>query len=349
MPKPRAQIFLDANIIIGAGKPPGGPEIDRVVDLVEAGIVSVFTTDLTIAEVIKKHVQNDFDLVKELCTPHFRLAVTAVTGVGLPAINRSQLRQSLHSLYSTSTKAMFDKLEATTLAIDGVNPSIVFGAYATGSGFFSGEGKKDQFPDAFAFECLKQVATPDSPVVVVSQDGDFDKPVLAEASISLVKSLPALFTELGLEMKAPKIDTFLTTNHNEFIELVDRELADWTLYGDVEDSEVDNTNVKEVEITQLIAFKPTAEGDPILAVGQMSVKATADYTHPNWDDATYDSEDKVLIPHDDVSGQTELDLEIDFSVFLSVDDNGEPTGFEGLQFRNDNFLYVSLSPHDEYM
>ncbi len=169
MTKSKTQIFLDANIIIGQGKPPGGPEIARVVDLVNAGIVSILTTDLTITEVIKKHVQNDFDLVKALCVPHFRAAVTTVTNVELPAVNRTQLRQSLHSLHASTTNAMFGKLKATTLAVDGVKPSLVLDAYAKGTVFFTREGKKDQFPDAFAFECLKQVATPDRPVILLSR------------------------------------------------------------------------------------------------------------------------------------------------------------------------------------
>jgi len=348
MPKPKTRVFLDANIIIGAGKPPGGPEIARVVDLVEAGIVTVLTTDLTINEVIKKHVQNDFDLVKGVYSPRFRAAVSAITNVDLPSINRSQLRQTLHSLYSTSTKTMFDKLGATILAVDDVKPSVVLGAYSSGHGFFSGEGKKDQFPDAFAFECLKQVATADSPVIVVSQDGDFDKPVQTEANITLVKSLPALFTALGLEMAAPEVNTFLAGHDEELVELVDRELSDWTLYGDVEDSEIDNTVVTAVEIAQLIAFRPTDEGDPILVVGRLSVKATADFTHPNWDEATYDSEDGVLIPHDEVSGQTVLDLEIDFSALIAVDKDGEPMEFEELHFSNDDFVNVPLNPYEDY-
>jgi len=349
MSKPKAQVFLDANILIGAGKPPGGPEIARVVDLVEAGIVTVLTTDLTITEVIKKHVQNDFDLVKEICVPHFRAAVATAIDVSLPAISRSLLRESLLTHYSASTKAMFGKLGATTLAIDGIRPSVIFEAYASGSGFFGAEGKRDQFPDAFAFECLKHVATQDRPVIVVSRDGDFDRPVRDAANITLVKSLPELFTKLGLEMKAPEIDAFLDARHDELLELVDRELADWTLSGDVDDAEIDNTNVSAVEITQLVAFKPMEEGDPFLIVGRMAVKATADYTHPDWDGATYDSEDGILIPHGDVGGQTELDLDIDFSLLLSVDDKGEPAGFEELQFRNDNFVHVSLSSYDEYM
>ena len=48
------KVFLDANIVIRTGKPPGGPEFERIVDLVDAEIISILSTDLTIAEVAKK-------------------------------------------------------------------------------------------------------------------------------------------------------------------------------------------------------------------------------------------------------------------------------------------------------
>lgn len=56
--RPR-QVFLDANIVIQTGKPPGGPTIKRLIDLVDVGIIAVVTTDLTVTEVVKKHTETD--------------------------------------------------------------------------------------------------------------------------------------------------------------------------------------------------------------------------------------------------------------------------------------------------
>jgi hypothetical protein len=348
MPKNKPKVFLDANIVIGAGKPPGGPELARVIDLADAGLVTVLTTDLTLTEVAKKHVQNDFDLIRDICQPHFRKVVEAATGSALPETKRAQLKQTLSETYEASTKAMFNQLRAKTLAIDAVKPSVVFAAYAAGKGFFTGEGKKDQFPDAFAFECLKQEATKKEPVIIVSQDGDFVAPTKGESHISLVKSLPALFAALGLEMEAPEIDEFLEANNAKLVEAVDKELSDWGLQGDVQDSEIDETTVNDVQVERLSAFKPTEHGDPILVVGRLAVKAMVSYTHPNWDEAMYDSEDKVLIPFEDVSGETEVDLQIDVSMSIAVDDDGEPEQIEELRFRNSDFAYVELHPYDPY-
>jgi len=348
VPKSKTRVFLDANIVIGAGKPPGGPELARVADLVDAGLISVLTTDLTITEVVKKHVQNDFDLIRSICQPHFREIVKAATGAALPDIKNAQLKQQLEANYSASTKSMFKALKAKTLGIDNVKPTVVFAAYAAKQGFFSGEGKKDQFPDAFTFECLKLETSAKEPVIIVSDDGDFSVPVANEKHILLVKSLPDLFFKLGLKMEAPEVGAFLDEHNEELLSAVDSELSNWGLQGDVADSEIDETSVNAVGVNKITAFKPIAKGDPILVVGQLDVLALVSYTHPDWDNASYDSEDKVLIPFGDVSGETEVNLQVDFSMSLLVDDEGEPEQIDELRFSNDKFVYVELHPNDAY-
>lgn len=224
-------------------------------------------------------------------------------------------------------------------------PSKVFAAYAAGDGFFTGEGKKDQFPDAFIFEC-KAEASENKPVIIVSNDGDFNKPIEAQVHILLVKTLPELFTALGLQVDAPELDDFLDHHKAELVEMVDHELRNWGLVGDIEDSEIDDTKVTDVEVRELTSFGSTEEGGSILVVGSLSVTADVSYTHPNWDEAIYDSEDKQLFVFDDVSGETEINFDVDVSMSIAVDDDGNPEQIEELSFRNDNFRFVQLSPHD---
>ncbi|WOF43070.1 DUF4935 domain-containing protein [Sphingopyxis indica] len=348
-PKPTPKAFLDANVVISAGKPPGGPEIARVIDLVEAGLVTVLTTDLTMGEVAKKHVQNDFDAIREISQPHFRQIVEGATGIALPAIKRPELRQKLKAKYDKATAEMFKALGATTLAIDDVKPSVVFDAYAAGEGFFAGDSKKDQFPDAFAFECLKNEASKRHPVIIVSNDGDFEGPVKGASHISLVKSFPELFKALGLEMAAPELDTFFSDHDDELVKKVDQELNSWGLEAnDVMDAEIDEITVNSAEIKKLTAFKPSEGGRPILVVGTLEVQALISFTHPNWDEAMYDSEDKVLIPFEDASGEAEILLSIDVAMSIALDDDGDPEEIEALRFRNGDFQYVTLYPPDMY-
>ena len=348
MPRPIPKVFLDANVLIAAGKPPGGPELIRVIDLVEAELISILATDLTVAEVAKKHVENDYNVIKDLGRPHFRSLVETVVGVKLPITDKLELREKLNEVYEASTKKMFKSLVAKILPIDAVKPSAVLAAYTAGEGFFNGEAKKDQFPDAFIFECLRNEASENSPIIIVSKDGDFTAAVKSEPYISLVKSLPDLFASLGLEMEAPEIDEFLEQNRDRLIEMVNEELTDWGLHGDVEDSEIDEITATDVEIASLTSFKPTKEGHPILVVGSLEVKAAISYTHPDWNTAAYDSEDKILIPFDTVSGETTVELTIDVSMSIEVDDSGKPEDIDSLYFRNGKFQYIELHRYGPY-
>jgi hypothetical protein len=346
--KTTPKVFLDANVVIAAGKPPGDPILARVAALVEADLITLLTTDLTVTEVSKKHAENDYEVIKEVGRLHFRKIVEEVAGTKLPDITKAQMKTKLAATYEASTKAMFKTLDAKTLPIDSVKPSAVFATYASGEGFFTGDGKKDQFPDAFIFECLKAEASNKSPVIIVSNDGDFEKPVKGAKHISLVKSLPDLFKALGLEVEAPELDEFLEENKAELVTAADSELSDWGLIADVEDAEIDETTVTDIEVQELTAFKPTEEEGSFLVVARITVKANVSYTHPNWDEAMYDSEDKRLIPFEDVSGETEVSFDVSISMSIGVDENGEPAEIEELRFRNSDFQYVELHPHDPY-
>jgi hypothetical protein len=240
-------------------------------------------------------------------------------------------------------------MDAKTLTIDDVKPSVVFDAYAAGEGFFSGDGKKDQFPDAFIFECLVTEASKKTPVIIVSNDGDFDHPTAAADHVSVVKSLPDLFAALGLEIKAPAVDAFLKNHNDKLVEMVGSELSDWGLRSDdVMDAEIDEITVQSVTIASLTSFKSIEKGGPILVVGRADVQVHLSYTHPNWDEAMYDSEDKVLIPFEDVDGETEVELSIDISMSITVDESGKPEEIDTLSFRNSDFQDVTLYPPEIY-
>jgi hypothetical protein len=341
------KVFLDANIVIAGGRPPGGPEIRRVADLVEAGLITTLTTDLTVTEVAKKHARNDFEAVKELFRPHFRGLAQRLTGVAMPEVRRTDVRERLKKEYDASTTSMFAELGARRLTIDDVRPSVVFDAYARREGFFADDAKKDQFPDAFAFECIRAEATEKTPVIIVSNDGDFVGPARDTEHISLVSSLPELFTKLGLEIKAPELDAFFAEHRENLDRLVDEQLNSWGLHSDdVMDAEIDEITVTRARLVRTAAFRPIEVGGSILVVGTVEVEATISFTHPNWDEAMYDSDDKSLIPFGDESGEAEVDLEIAVAMSISVDDDGDPEQIEALRFRNGRFQYVTLYPPD---
>jgi len=348
MPNVTQKVFLDANVLIQEGKT-GSPIIERLVDLVDAGLVSVLTTDLTMTEVTKKHVENDLNVVKDFARPHFRAILNDVFDKTLPEINKAKLKESLNDKYQKTTIKMFNALKATILAVDDVRPSDVLGAYTRREGFFSGEGKKDQFPDAFIFECLRKIANSKSPIIIVSSDGDFVSPSKAASNISLVKTFAELFVALGLEIAAPDVEEFFVDEHENLISSFDAEVANWGLRAsDVLDAEIDEATVTDVKLHHFAAFKSIQEEGEILVTGYATVTADVSYTHPNWDSASWDSEDKVAMPWENVSGETEVKFEVRFSMTLSVDESGKPVALANLGFLDDSFVYVEIEPYETY-
>ena len=145
MPIKGPSVFLDANIVIRAGKPPGGPEIDRVGDLVDAGFVKFLTTDLTVTEVVKKHADNDYEVVKEIARPHFRKISEDVVGVKIEKISKTDIREKLRAIYHESVSKMFNRLKAHRLEIDAVNPLLFSQVMQTELDSFQGKERRISF------------------------------------------------------------------------------------------------------------------------------------------------------------------------------------------------------------
>lgn len=287
--------------------------------------------------------------MKDYARHHYRDILGDALGTKLPHIDKATLKRKIAEKFDTGTKRVFARLGATTLSIDEVRPSTVFEAYSGGTGFFAGEGKKHQFPDAFIFERLRVLATKDVPLIIVSADGDFAGPVKDEPQITLVKSLPELFKLLGLEVEAPEIQQFLDDHEEEVVGLFDAELSNWGLeVADVPEAEIDEASVTQVQLADLITFRWTKDSGSILAVDTATVTAKVSYTHPDWDTASWDSDDKVAIPWREVSGETDVNFDVRFSMLVSVDKSANPVAVEELQFLDDDFVYVDIQQYETY-
>ena len=159
-------------------------------------------------------------------------------------------------------------------------------------------------------------------------------PVKDQQNISLVKSLPALFDELGLKMETPEIENFLEEQNDVLARMVELELSDWWLWGDVEDSEIHEISDTGISVLETIAFKSAEEGGSILVVGYLEVTATVHYTHPDWDTAIWDSEDNRTIVLHTVDGETETEFNIDVSISIAVNIDGDPVAIKELNIGN---------------
>lgn len=145
---------------------------------------------------------------------------------------------------------------------------------------------------------------------------------------------------------APDIEGFIEDTEHEIVAAVHDELNQWGLHiSDVEDAEVDESTVERVTFLDFRAFRMVGERN-LLVVGRIEMDVKISYHHPDWDTATYDSEDKVLLPHRTVEDEKEVSMEADFTMTLNVDQHGKPNTISKFSFDDEDFIWVSVLPSD---
>lgn len=341
MPTPPDAVFFDANTVISMGKNPNSIVRTRVADLVDSGIIRVVTTDLTKMEVAKRQVANDFPLLAELGRPYVRDLVHEALGVEIPALTKDDIRKSLHARQMKIVEQLFANWKAVELSIDDVSPMEVMTDYAMSAGVFSGEGKKDQFPDAFILARLRKFTVDGQPLFVVSNDSDFAKACDNEEQLTHLKSVEELFKALNLQIQPPALEEHLYKLNADIVGKLNDEIANFGLIvADVEDGEILSASVVGAEIESITAFT-SKDQDEVLIFGRAAMLVEIQFEHPDWDGAYYDSEDKVLIPRGMVSGEAKIEIDADLSMTLQMEE-GVPIGVMVLSLLNDRFAYVEI-------
>ena len=298
-------VFFDASSFITVGAPPGNVAFQRIVDIVQHGVISVVTTDLTMKEVISHHTRETFNALRPLADPRFRRLAARHFSVDFPNLPNAKIRERIRREITIGVQVMFQSLGARILDINVVSPSVIFESYHLNEGFFVAQNKKNQFPDAFIFECLKTVVSSDSPLLVVAEDTDFDVPANSEDSIELVKSVSELFAKLGLKQDEPDFDLepFL------YDELMGN--TEFLAYVEFQDDYMDGYRVTAschtIDFDSINAFQQVDEGAPLL----LSVDATVEL-------------DVEIDPND--GGESQLEIgsgSVSFYASIENDDDGE--------------------------
>ena len=343
-------IYIDSNVLIEQGNPIDTPLIERLIALQNNGIIKIVTTDLTIMEIAKKFAQNDHNLIKDIARPAFQKVIAKISDIEIEFNSKAEVFQALLDQYRTEIRELHDKLGAKILSIDTIQPSIVFDAYAYKKGVFDETAKKDQFPDAFIVELIKGETTDYNPITIITSDADFDGEVNTTDNLNKLSSLEALITQVdSAQLDDDTVQEWLDENTENLCETFQDELNEWSLQAsDVMDGEVEESKVSEVHVTEFSAFNAISKDGHGLIIGKAEVKGIASVSHPNWDEAMYDSEDKVLIPFESVSSDVEFSFSITFA--MSVNMNEDTIGeVSDIHFVNESeFLYFEFYPYNPY-
>ena len=304
------------------------------------------TTDLTTAEIAKKFSTDHYALVKGMGRQYIRTLLKDIYGIKFPKVTAQIIQSDFFDFYRKKIDGLNASVKSKVVSIDGVNPSSVFDQYRLSKGFFAtqSEGKKDQFPDAFIFESLKPL-TRFGEIIIVSKDKDFVKPCSQNDGFKHVKSFTELFAHIGVtpEEDIQPVDDFLQNKKNGFDEHLLEELHDWGIeIGDVMDAEVTDLSIQESEIQDLVVYGAANPSSLMLVTGSVAVKLVVDFTHPDWDSAMWDSDDKRLIPFDTVVGDAEAELTVPFSISISVDKDLKPKDIEKLGLTETHGIYIDI-------
>ena len=322
------RIFLDTNIIVAFGGSPNKGVISWLTPLVTHGLITILTTDVTCREIAKKHAENKFKLLKPITNPRFRESVKRIFDSELPEAEGEELWRRLLVSYEEDVTSMFKKLKTKVLTVDEVKPSAVFIDYAMRRGFFEDDVKKSQFPDAFVFECLKQEAKNHGQVMIVSNDGDFEKPVSKEANLSLVKSLGAMFEEIGVKTDPPAEKNTLKFYEKQLIDIVINYLRECEMERAEEEEEgveVGNVQVSKVEAQQTHCFRLRDDWDLVLVRGVLKMHTNVSYAYPVGRPSVSDA------------------LEVEVLLSLGRDDDHDMGGIAELSFPNGRTRFVILN------
>ena len=226
-------------------------------------------------------------------------------GIEFPSLTNAMTRDHIRRDIADGVEGMIQSLGARILDINVVSPSVIFEAYAQNEGLFIAQNKKNQFPDAFIFECLKTVASADRPLLIVAADTDFDGPAQREDNIDLIKSVSGLFEKLGLKQDEPdyELESFLRhelMENNEFLAYVE-------FQDDYMDGYRVTASCHTIELDSISAFQQVDEGAPLL----LSVDATIEL------DLEIDPNDGGQSEHETGSGR------VSFYASIENDENGE--------------------------
>lgn len=305
------RLFVDANIWITWGQGFAKAEATTLTELINHGLVKLVSTDLTMMEIAKRFRNNDIAALEPLLKADLKHAAHQYLQLEVPGFDRDKLRASIFDHHLASVKsAMFSRFQAEIQSIDNVRPSCILEQYTQGTGLFGPSGKKDQFPDAFIFAAVSGDVSGEKPLIVWSQDGDFASACEKAEHITRVTSMPQLLDTLGIKREGDAIQELFDSQPELFLTALHEELMGYLIDAeDVPDGEMELLEVLDVVSIEVASVYRAGDGDgKCIGFGKCEVRARVDFTHPDWDSAVYDSEDKVLIPLHTVQGETELDL-----------------------------------------
>lgn len=321
-------VFVDSSVFIGKNYQYEHPSFVALKDAVSTGRANLLVTDITIEEV-KAHIDSDVSESSQ--------ALKKVRGPAKILKNIAELSDSAifndidrasfcEELYKQFEQFLTDT-NVVIVSVSEANTRSIFDCYFKRAAPFGEGKKKSEFPDAFALSALNEWAESEQKdVFVVSQDSDMNGIKVNFPRLSALGSLEEFLGRVTsyFEELAPLAQQVLENNLSKISSMLEEEFQGLGFVLVDQDGDVDETRVTEVgEISAyLISLTPGLNGEPAEARFELTttIAYEADVSYDNLETASYDSEDKVLIPWETVERTIEsseivqADLKLTFNM-----------------------------------
>jgi len=331
------------------------PVFNALIEHVNQGRCKVLVSQITVDEIksgVMEEVAESLQTMKK-ARNHCKV-LRNIPGTDFSSIFNDHNFEDIVNVLMTQFDNFRIYSQATIVPIELADINKVFSSYFTKSVPFGEGKKKSEFPDAFVLSSLDVWADEAGiEVHIVSHDKDMSDCRTSFSNLTYVKSIEEFLNTVTVyfEKLAPIAEELLRSNTEEIKTRIEEEFKYLGFILEDQDGDVYDITVDEVEdyYEYLISLKAPNGDIPGEAhfILTTTVKFSAEISYDNLDTASYDSEEKVLIPWETVDKTVEsseiIQVDLVFSFTLEPPHNFE---IQELQIETPDDICVSSGNYD---
>jgi predicted nucleic acid-binding protein len=308
-------VHIDSSIFIGKNFNFSGRGFKALIERAKADQIRIILTSITIEEVranISKEIDRAIQSIRKTRNEAriLKNLPNSPSGAIFEELDHKEIEKEIFSQF----QQFIDDSNAEIIQLSNVDADHVFRLYFEKRAPFGSTKKKSEFPDAFILAAISLVSDQEStPVYVVSKDKDFAAAAEEFNGIIYLDSLEKYLDIVAshYDTLAPFVTKLMEENEEVVKAAIEKEFLELGFYLGDQSGEV--YDVKVNEISGLEEYLISVNNERAAFELTPVVEYTASISYDDLGTATYDSEDKVLIPW------RKIDTEVDRHQILQVD------------------------------
>lgn len=343
-------IFIDTSIFISQNYNFKSATFGNLCRLAKTNKARVYLTDINIREV-RAHIEEDVSKAIQASSTFKKRAKILRNIESTPFKEFFQNIDdviALESLYGQLDEFLTE-VGATILQTSEVSIDAIFDKYFEKKPPFGDGKKKSEFPDAFIIEALEAwCEKKEDRIYVVSEDHDLCSHCNTSGKLIFLSKLAKFISlvEFHDEVLSPSVLSLVVQNRESIKKDISEAFCNEGFWIEDQDGDVNDVRVNNIEVEEMLLLKV----DQNSAVLQVDVKTnfSADLTYDDLDTASYDSEDKILIPWRTIDKTVEENVEYTAIICISHDvDNPEHFDIDSVEIEAEQNFGFSVSSDDD--